>query len=761
MKDKLNFDQYKGILPYSSEIFGVYQPMIGWKSNRIVSRLKRSLFDKQNILLQIAARNFKEVITDFSPRTGDLWECHIDIGIEAGTLRPSVELVKDYSSIVMQNISKNLPIDRFPTKKEWDNLMGKLNDTNDRNLESILNTVERHYEYIYNQECQKLKSGSDYLNNVTTAPEKLDQLIMSIRQSINEESILAGTLLNMIKNKMYSNLETIFYQKTTIDILNTNKQISDLLSDDDPFLTIDPKNDIKNVSLSPLGVVHLFRQYFFELDTFLGTPVSHVWLSPGSTVELIEVSTRREYTEKIIEISNESVVKTEKSNTNQDDISDAIKQENKSDVKLGASATVNQSWGTGNASATASLNLDNTQQTAREHTHKRMRQQSEKLSTEIRQNYKSTFKTITEITDTSSKRFLLNNTTNELINYEFRRKMRQVGVQVQDIGTYLCWETFVNEPGRELSLANLVHIAKPADLVTVPDQTQIPIPPNQMIPITCNAVWDFPDTWMTKILAPLGLMTLPPAPDGFEPIGNDGDFIPLVQVSATGANFKGVWDRFVGQLSNNKTQLLLFKDLREDSLNHKDRVDFVLGGALEYTPTKDKKEDIAKANKATFEAGKAANAENQRKSKEAFVKAAKERIEFASNINTRKYEDLREEERIIVYRNLISDLMSEALYKLPESKENNRNRHVLSALINSIFDIDKMLYFVAPEWWKPRIHSRININLTGENLTGWSDQNLRPANYYITENSKYAKMGSSLGWLLQLDGDDLSSTLSN
>jgi hypothetical protein len=109
MKDKLNFDQYKGILPYSSEIFGVYQPMIGWKSNRIVSRLKRSLFDKQNILLQIAARNFKEVITDFSPRTGDLWECHIDIGIEAGTLRPSVELVKDYSSIVMQNISKNLP----------------------------------------------------------------------------------------------------------------------------------------------------------------------------------------------------------------------------------------------------------------------------------------------------------------------------------------------------------------------------------------------------------------------------------------------------------------------------------------------------------------------------------------------------------------------------------------------------------------------------------------------------------------------------
>jgi len=29
-------------------------------------------------------------------------------------------------------------------------------------------------------------------------------------------------------------------------------------------------------------------------------------------------------------------------------------------------------------------------------------------------------------------------------------------------------------------------------------------------------------------------------------------------------------------------------------------------------------------------------------------------------------------------------------------------RNVLSEFINSIFDVDKMLYFVAPDWWKPR-----------------------------------------------------------
>ncbi|GAB2979326.1 hypothetical protein [Saccharothrix stipae] len=38
--------------------------------------------------------------------------------------------------------------------------------------------------------------------------------------------------------------------------------------------------------MSPVGVIHLFRQYFFELTSFLGTPVGHVWISPGTTVEL-------------------------------------------------------------------------------------------------------------------------------------------------------------------------------------------------------------------------------------------------------------------------------------------------------------------------------------------------------------------------------------------------------------------------------------------------------------------------------------------
>ena len=104
--------------------------------------------------------------------------------------------------------------------------------------------------------------------------------------------------------------------------------------------------------------------------------------------------------------------------------------------------------------------------------------------------------------------------------------------------------------------------------------------------------------------------------------------------------------------------------------------------------------------------------------------------------------------------------MSDAMYQLPETTANDHMRHVMSELINSIFDIDKMLYFVAPEWWKPRIHHHQYLTqdsneavFTG-NVTNWSDSQVRQDNYYITEKSEFARMGSSLGWLLQLDGDD-------
>src|SRR6266542_4378300 len=110
----------------------------------------------------------------------------------------------------------------------------------------------------------------------------------------------------------------------------------------DAYLNINDLNprdseNLKSVALSPISVVHLFRQYFFELDTFLGTPVSHVWLSPGSTVELIEIHTRTTVVEKTLETSLDILTKSEKTTTQQEELSEAVKENNQKDVKFGAS----------------------------------------------------------------------------------------------------------------------------------------------------------------------------------------------------------------------------------------------------------------------------------------------------------------------------------------------------------------------------------------------------------------------------------------
>jgi hypothetical protein len=101
------------------------------------------------------------------------------------------------------------------------------------------------------------------------------------------------------------------------------------------------------------------------------------------------------------------------------------------------------------------------------------------------------------------------------------------------------------------------------------------------------------------------------------------------------------------------------------------------------------------------------------------------------------------------------------------SYADDRSRHVLSELINSVFDVEKMLYFVAPEWWKPRLHAHQYLSLNdlqsrlSESLVSWSDNRPRPDNYLITDKSLPAAMGSSLGWLLQLDGDNLRNAFLN
>lgn len=783
---------YASVLPYASEIFGIYQPLLGWKSERIRRRFQNGFqMDKKSALSRLKAQFAGLVDVQYGP------EHQVHISMKPGSLISAQGRTHD--SIVVSSIAALLPPHDTYQPAVWSKVLTA------KRMELIFQkSVVPTYSKQYSEWCSG-KAGRVATASVHVAPEGQRALFLKAFESqLRHESSLAGTLLHLAHHRDFTDLERIFYNVTD-NALRADELLSILSAQEfiDGYLhleTLDPhdREHIRRVALSPISVVHLFRQYFFELDTFLGSPVSHVWLSPGSNVELIEIQTRRTIVEKTLETSLETTSRTESEITEQDEIADAVKEDNKQDIKFGASVTASYA----SVTATASFDYATSQQTAREQTHKRMREQTEKLSTEIRKNFKSTFKTVTETTDMSSKRYFLTNSTEELINYELRRKMRQVAVQVQDIGTYLCWQTYVDRPGKSLGVANLMHIAKPAELDGIPAPEEIPMlqpfTESRMVTIPFISVGDTDADNENEVYK-----------DGVEVDNTEGLFgsageLELIQSDfpmefvcprgnyvLTNVEFDGqgkpVTASRRSEISNagNKASFVLHLDSADFQGQNSIQVQL----NLYWSPGEGANDEAIKKNKENVDAFKAKEVAAYQK---AFVENAKERIKLTHQIKARSSEDLREEERIVVYRKLIQDMLMHGV-PVPD----DRTRHVVSELINSIFDVDKMLYFVAPEWWRPRYRAYVqqleetdaappsylaglgaDLRNTGKMMytlgakkktsklasstVGWGGvEDPNRDNYYITEDSELARFGSSLGWLLQLDGDDMRNAFLN
>ncbi|MEO6202875.1 MAG: hypothetical protein ABIP82_06625, partial [Nitrospirales bacterium] len=604
---------------------------------------------------------------------------------------------------------------------------------------------------------------------------------LQLKQFFEKESKIAGYLVFLAQHSP-GTLADLFYRTPKTAVLHDAGLV-------DPLLSFGANN--YDAILSPIGIIHLYRQYFFEFDSFLGPPVGHIWLSPGGTVEVIEVSTRKVFTEQSYESMTETSEKTETEVVDKEEIADAVKDENRNDVKLGFSNTASYNAPVFQDTATASMSLDNASIDSREKTTTKMRQQSEKLSSEIKRNFKTTFRTSTEVTDTTSKRYVLQNTTKHLVNYELRRKMRKVGVEVQDIGVQLCWHTFVDDPVRTLGIAELVHIAAPADLNGV-KEPDAPIMPEAEVRDKPIAVRDIVFSIQEGRMAPAGIFWALTPPFQLTP-PKPGYIYSRTDVVLTG---EGAFHTLRAYPENTHEAINYGASKAPDVAmiptgdpTHPTEPSvrsIVLGILLEsdfsqtvadqhwywhvdmtviWKPSQLHLQEIT----ATYQKAMVNfTAVKERAFREALVTASRDRIKLASKITARPTEVLREEERTVIYRQLLTQLMSVGT---------DQSKHVVSELIRSIFDVDKMLYFVAPEWWVPRLHGtqqhlkkgpapgspgKHGPMISRDYIVDWGGgEEKGRLNYYITEDSAPAKLGSSLGWLLQLDGDNLRNTILN
>lgn len=787
--------QYAGVLPYDSEMFGIYQPLLGWKSKRIAERFDDGLKrDKAQII-----RNLERAISPaLKVEYENAGQIHIEIA--TGELRDGAKRTVD--SVVLERIGQSLPPYANYDQSIWSNVI-----THDL-LDTILKKdVVANYTKVFSQlrdmNGTRLRSDARGALLASGSPEAG---LAAFEKYLAHESQVAGMLQLLVKQRQYDVLKDLFY--VAKDSSERVSVLSRVLSSDEPTAHfdldhLDPTDakQLEGVALSPISVVHLFRQYFFELDTFLGTSQQHVWLSPGSSVELIEVHTRRTVIEKTIEDTLDILTKSESSTTTQDEISEAVKDENSRDIKAGASVTASYA----SVQATASFDYASSQKQAREKSHKRAREQTDKLSSEIRKNFKTTFKSTTEVSDMSSTRHLLANNTQALINYELRRKMRQVGVQVQDIGTYLCWQTYVDDPGATLGLAKLVHIAKPAELDAIPHPQELPtlqpFQENKLITIPFISI-DGTNADNEGEVYVNGIES-----DDSEFLGSEEhiqsrfnqEFVcPRVDYQLTDVEFdsqgKPVTVSRASDIDNSALPKARFT-LNLDSADFGGQNSVQVNLILHWSPLASANQDIQAKNQALQEKF---NADEKAAFEKAAIETLKDRVDVISRIKSRNSDELRDEERIVIYRKLVQDMLQNHI-AMPD----DRTRHVVAELINSIFDVDKMLYFVSPEWWRPRLHrSSQQLKVTPErparpqmvsgtraldlalnsgvfNATMTAGTNAAPTlaeastvgwggvddatrdNYYITSDSEPAKMGSSLGWLLQLDGDNMRNAFLN
>ncbi|TMR30033.1 hypothetical protein ETD85_30390 [Nonomuraea zeae] len=540
--------------------------------------------------------------------------------------------------------------------------------------------------------------------------------------------------------------------------------------------------------LSPVGLVNLFRQYFFEFDTFLGGPAGHLWISPGGTVEVVESGTRRTLIEQSAEQSEESSRRVEESLTEQDDLADAVKEDNANDTNLGVSASGGVDTGVYHADASASFALQTTVKRSSEQTHKHTRTQSAKATSEIKRNFKTTFKTVTETTDTTSRRYVVQNTTDELVNYELRRKMRKVGVQVQHIGARLSWQVYLDAPGRALGLGELVHVVTAPDLTAVPKPEITPRPADQQV--THHLAVPFvlyqgaddeaentyqtsseninhgifrPDVGANDIIEFRFDFPLPPPPPG------------CVLKKIGMLDFHGAQVRFTtdaADLGVNPDPATNVLKVRLTYANFEGRKFLPFDAVMVYAPTPESQQAVDAANAAAQDAYDRRIAALQH---EAYGAAVRDRLRLVSGMRPRPSRDLRDEERQTVYGHLIRKL------RLFEDD------HLGSELIRQIFDVDEMLYFVAPDYWRPSAvpapgpdstgkypvppppwNAQDPAVLGGQTVLTWYahtdasnvlDEQQHPAkqwrvNYLVTEHTRPAPLGSSLGWLIQADGDE-------
>ena len=479
-------------------------------------------------------------------------------------------------------------------------------------------------------------------------------------------------------------------------------------------------------ALSPIGIAHFYRQLYFNTLEGYGPIEEAFTVAPKETLEVLYQNVKRQIHEEVLELGFEQVSETATEQKNVDEVSDKVSSMIQRDASAAMSANASGSIGVWQVGASASAAFNASSQRGREQASRRLKEVTTRAAERITKSTKVTTRDVTDLTTTTLTRRVLSNDGAAPVSFGLRRIFRRVDVKVQDLGPRLVWQLYIRNPGAGLAQSRFVHF-RPATPVSVPE-----LPPG-MPPrpqggtdtgSTSSALrWD---SGRSRYYVTLSIQ-----------VGADRTITSVSIDNITDLEGGGKDDLAPSPVNNEQWDATFDTTTGTYSV----KIAVLRGDAasvsVNYTFAWRPSDQVL----ADWEALR------QKKVDELTEEALNEQFErekklitAKSKIRHRPAADLRREERYEVLSRMVTHLFARGTDGADPSPLEIEYFH-------RFFEIDAMFSYTHPSWWRPRY---------APVATGFS----RPA-YEITDESEPAPLGSSLGWLIQLDGDSRRSEFLN
>ena len=136
-------------------------------------------------------------------------------------------------------------------------------------------------------------------------------------------------------------------------------------------------------AVSPLGVMHLYRQFYFNGEEGLG-PIEHAFtVAPLETLEIVYQNTRRQIHEELVETGLEITLETREETKNLEEVSDKVSSMIDRDASVAVGAELTGWIGVWQTTVSGEVNLGVSSQNAREQSSRRLKEVTKEAAERI------------------------------------------------------------------------------------------------------------------------------------------------------------------------------------------------------------------------------------------------------------------------------------------------------------------------------------------------------------------------------------------